>query len=126
VTLGNILVVRNECTEAEPLLREALAIREVMLRNDWRMFNTKALLGRALFGQKKYADAEPLLRAGYEGVKARAETLTPARKHYIRDTLDCLIKLAEATGKADLAKAWKEELARMDAKSAPEPAVEKK
>ena len=43
-------------------------------------FNTKSLLGRALFGQKKYADAEPLLRAGYEGTKLRAETMSPARK----------------------------------------------
>ncbi len=124
-TLGKMLIVRSACTEAEPIVREALAIREVMLREDWRTFNTKALLGRALFGQKRYADAEPLLRVGYEGVKARAETMSPYRKHYLRETLDCLIQLAEATGKPSDAKAWKEERAKMDAGAASKPAVEK-
>jgi tetratricopeptide (TPR) repeat protein len=117
-TLGKMLVVRKACTEAEPILREALAIRELMLPNDWRTFNTKSLLGRALFGQKKYADAEPLLRAGYEGTKLRAETMSPFRRYYLRVTLDCLIALAEATGKADQAKAWQEERAKMAATAA--------
>ncbi len=125
-TLGKMLVVRNAFTEAEPILREALAIREVMLPNDWRTFNTKSLLGRALFGQKRFADAEPLLRAGYEGTKSRAETMSPFRKYYLRDTLECLIKLAEATGKADEAKAWKAERATMNTKATPSPVVEKK
>ncbi len=125
-TLGKMLVVRNACTEAEPVLREALAIREVMLPNDWRTFNTKSLLGRALFGQKKYADAEPLLRAGYDGTKLRAETMSPFRRYYLRETLDCLIKLAEATGKADQAKAWKEERAKMNANSASKAEDDKK
>ena len=126
-SLGRILVVRNACPEAEPLLREALAIREVMLPNDWRTFNTKALLGRALFGQKKFADAEPLLLSGYEGLKTREETLSPVQKlFYLGDALDCLIKFAEATGKADQAKAWKEERAQMVAEPASGPAVEKR
>ncbi len=125
-TLGKMLVVCNACTEAEPILREVLAIREVMLPNDWRTFNTKSLLGRALFGQKKYADAEPLLRAGYEGTKLRAETMSPFRRYYLRDTLDCLIKVAEATGKPDEAKAWKEERAKMNVNPHPMPAVEQK
>ena len=125
-TLGKMLIVRNACTEAEPILREALAIREVMLPHDWRTFNTKSLLGRALFGQKKFADAEPLLRAGYEGTKLRAETMSPFRRYYLRETLDCLIALAEATGKADQAKAWKEERAKTDANAASKLVDEKK
>jgi hypothetical protein len=31
----------------------------------------------ALLGQKKYADAEPLLLAGYEAMKQRAKTIPP-------------------------------------------------
>jgi eukaryotic-like serine/threonine-protein kinase len=124
-TLGKMLVVCKAYAEAEPLLRDALAIREVMLPNDWRTFNTKSLLGRALFGQKKYADAEPLLRTGYEGTKLRAETMSPFRRYYLREALDCLIGLAEATGKADQAQAWKEERARLDAPAHPA-VVEKK
>ena len=38
------------------------------------------MLGGALLGQKKYADAEPLLLAGYEGMRARqVRILAPAR-----------------------------------------------
>ena len=39
-----------------------------------------SLLGAALAGQKKYAEAEPLLIGGYEGLKAReARIPAPAR-----------------------------------------------
>ena len=37
----------------------------------WTTFNTKSLLGASLLGQKKYAEAEPLLVAGYSGLKQR-------------------------------------------------------
>jgi hypothetical protein len=33
----------------------------------WQTHNTKSMLGGARLGQKKYADTEPLLVAGYEG-----------------------------------------------------------
>jgi eukaryotic-like serine/threonine-protein kinase len=121
--LGRIQLARKAWPEAEAPLRNALAFREISIPNDWTTFNTRSLLGAALLGQKKYADAEPLLRAGYEGVKSRAETLSPANKHNLRDALDRLIELAQATGKADQAKAWKEERAKMDAHAASKPVV---
>jgi len=33
------------------------------------------MLGAALLGQKKYAEAEPLLIDGYEGMKQREQTI---------------------------------------------------
>ena len=51
---------------AEPLLRESLAISAKQAPDAWFTFNTQALLGGALLGQKKYAEAEPLLLRGYE------------------------------------------------------------
>ena len=60
-------------TEAEPLLRECLAIREKTQPDVWPTFNTQSLLGGALLGQKKYADAEPLLLAGLRGDEAAGE-----------------------------------------------------
>ncbi len=57
--------------EAEPLLRECLAIREKALPDNWLTFNTRSMLGGLLLGQKKYEEAEPLLLAGYEGMKER-------------------------------------------------------
>src|SRR5262249_1703045 len=46
-------------TEAESLLREYLAIREKTKPDAWNTFNTMSMLGGALLGQKKYAEAEP-------------------------------------------------------------------
>ena len=39
--------------------------------DDWPRFNAMSLLGGALLGQGRYAEAEPLIVAGYEGMKAR-------------------------------------------------------
>src|SRR5580704_10689867 len=56
--LGLNLLRQEKGTEAEPLLRECLTIRDKIEPDDWRTFNTKSMLGAALLGQKKYADAE--------------------------------------------------------------------
>jgi hypothetical protein len=47
--------------DAEPILRECLAIREKTQPDLWSTFNTQSVLGGALLGQKKYADSEPVL-----------------------------------------------------------------
>ena len=75
--IGLGLLQQKKWTEAEPLLRESLAIREKTQPDVWTTFNTKSLLGGALLGQKKYAEAEPLLLAGYEGMKQREKTIPP-------------------------------------------------
>ena len=76
-SFGRALFASKDFTRAEPLLRECLAIREKTQPDDWTTFNTQSLLGGALLGQKKYADAEPLLLKGYEGMKQREKTIPP-------------------------------------------------
>ena len=61
----------NRPAQAESLAREALAILEKQRPDDWFTFDTRSLLGGGLLGQQKYADAEPLLLQGYEGMKAQ-------------------------------------------------------
>jgi eukaryotic-like serine/threonine-protein kinase len=112
---GSSLLKLKNWTDAEPVLRESLTIRETKVPDDWRTFSTKSLLGGALLGQKKYAEAEPLLRAGYEGLKQRAEKIAPDRKDLPGEALDRLIELAEATNNPDDAKAWKDEKAKLAA-----------
>ena len=79
--IGLSLLQQKKWTEAEPLLRECLAIREKTQPDVWSTFNTQSLLGGALLGQKKYAEAEPLLLAGYEGMKQREKTIPPQGQH---------------------------------------------
>jgi tetratricopeptide (TPR) repeat protein len=110
---GLSLLKAEHWTEAEAVLREALTIREAKEPDAWTTFDTNSLLGEALFGQKKYAKAEPLLKAGYEGVKQRAEKIPPQSKDRVTEALDRLIELAEATGKLEDAKLWRDEKAKL-------------
>ncbi len=123
---GLSMLKMENWADAEPVLREALTIREAKERDDWRTFNTKSMLGGALLGQKKYVEAEPLLKSGYDGMKQRAEKIPLAGKDRPGEALDRLIELAEATGKAEDAKKWKDEKAKLAGASTPKPDPEKK
>jgi tetratricopeptide (TPR) repeat protein/tRNA A-37 threonylcarbamoyl transferase component Bud32 len=105
---GKSLLVQKKWAEAEPLLREALAIREKRQPDHWVTFNTRSMLGGALLGQKKYADAAPPLVQGYEGMKAREKAIPQAggSEALIPEALDRLVALYSATGKPDEVKKY--------------------
>ena len=63
--------------QAETLLRQALAILDKKSPEEWQNFEARSLLGASLLGQKKYAEAEPFLLQGYEGMKAREAKIPP-------------------------------------------------
>jgi eukaryotic-like serine/threonine-protein kinase len=107
---GTALVELGSFGDAEPLLRESLAIRDKIQQDVWTTFNSKCLLGGALLGQKKYALAEPLLIAGYEGMKERESKIPPGGKVRLTESLGRLVQLYEATGKAEAAAKWRKEL----------------
>ena len=87
VLIGRTFMVREKWAEAEPFIRECLAIRETNQPDSWLTFNAQSMLGGALLGQKKYAEAEPLLLKGYHGMKERETSIPsigrepPARSH---------------------------------------------
>jgi len=90
---GLALLGIGKFTAAVQLLRQCLAIRERTQPDVWSTFNTQSLLGGALLGQKKYADAESLLLKGYEGMQAREETIPSQASTRIPEALDRLIEL---------------------------------
>jgi eukaryotic-like serine/threonine-protein kinase len=90
-------------------LRECLATREKRQPSDWRTFNAQSLLGGALLGQNKYAEAEPLLLAGYEGMKQREAAIPEQGKVRLPEALDRLIDLYTATDKPGDMKKWRAE-----------------
>jgi serine/threonine protein kinase len=107
-TFGKNLLEHRRWAEAEPLLRECLKIREKKEPDAWSTFHTRSMLGGALAGQKKYADAEPLLVQGYEGMKARDKALPPQGVTRLPEALDRLIALYTATDKPDEAAKYRE------------------
>ena len=108
--IGLGLLEQKKWTEAEPNLRECLAIREQTQPDVWSTFNTKSTLGGALLGQKKYADAEPLLLTGYEGMKQREKTIPEQGKTRLPEAVERLVQLYDATGKKEEAAKWRKEL----------------
>jgi len=120
--LGLNLLHQKKWTDAEPILRESLAVRQKKTPDDWTTFNTQSLLGAALSGQKKYADAEPLLLRAYEGMKAREKSIPPQRTIRLPEALDRLIDLYTATNKPDQLKRWQAERAKYQPAAQPKTA----
>ena len=110
--LGSNLIQQKKWAEAEPILRECLAIREKAQPDDWNTFNTRSQLGGSLLGQKKYAEAEPLVLAGYEGVKAREAKIPAPDKPRLSEAADRLVQLYDVWGKTDKAAEWRAKLAQ--------------
>jgi eukaryotic-like serine/threonine-protein kinase len=96
--------------EAEPLLREFLAIRQRKSPDDWRTFETTSLLGDSLLNQKKYAEAEPLLLAGFQGMKAREAKIPAQNKKRLAEAAARITTLYDAWGKPENAAASRKNL----------------
>jgi eukaryotic-like serine/threonine-protein kinase len=109
-SLGLNLLKQHKCAEAEPVLRECLAIRVEKLPDNWLRFNTMSMLGDALVGQKKYAEAEPLLLQGYEGIKQRESQIPDQAKTRPTEAAERLVRLYEATNQPAKARQWRERL----------------
>jgi hypothetical protein len=105
-----LLLQAKAFAEAEPLLRECRSIREKTQPDEWTTFTTKSMLGGALLGQKKYAEAEPLLLAGYEGMKWREAKIPLPGEVRLTEALERLVQLDEALEKKDEAAKWRKEL----------------
>jgi tetratricopeptide (TPR) repeat protein len=110
-SVGDDLLKHGQDAAAEKVLRECLTIRTKKQPDDWRTFNTRSMLGGALVGQKKYAEAEPLLLQGYEGMKQREAAIPPeVRRIRLIEALGRNVLLYDAWGRKDKAEAWREKL----------------
>jgi TolA-binding protein len=85
----------------------------------WTTFSIRSLLGESLLGQKKYADAEPLLLAGYNEMKKREDKIPPKGRVRLTEALERLVLLYDATDKKDEAAKWRKELEARNNKPKP-------
>jgi tetratricopeptide (TPR) repeat protein len=105
--LGLNYLQQKEYAKAEVRLRECLQICEKRLADSWHHFHAQSLLGGSLLGQHKYAEAEPLLRRGYEGLKARERSIQADDRTCLTEALERLVQLYDAWGKPEKAKEWR-------------------
>jgi tetratricopeptide (TPR) repeat protein len=100
----------GDFTRAEPILRECLTIRQEKQPDAWTTFHTQSQLGGSLLGRKNYAEAEPPLLAGYEGMKEREAKIPPNANSSLTEAVERLVQLYDAWGKKDQADAWRQRL----------------
>jgi serine/threonine-protein kinase len=102
------LLLQERYGDAERIAREAMSIDQIETS---RRFYWMSVLGAALLGQKKYADAEPLLLQGYGGMKQREKGVPEGeRRRLLTDAVERVVRFYEVTGQPEKARAWREKL----------------
>jgi eukaryotic-like serine/threonine-protein kinase len=111
--LGELRLDQRRYSEAESLLRDSLETQKQVVPNDFRRYQTESLLGAALAAENKYAEAEPLLVSGYEGMKQRQMAGSALYRPKLRKACEQLIEMYEHWSKPDQAAALRKELAEI-------------
>jgi serine/threonine protein kinase len=105
------LLQQERYTEAEPVAGQILTMFEKENRYDWQRFHGMSLIGGALLGQQKYAEAESFLVQGYEGMKEREVVMGAGfSKYWLTKAGDRLIRFYEITNQPEKARAWREKI----------------
>jgi hypothetical protein len=100
--------------EAETVARESLANREQNMPDQWPTFHTRSVLGGIFSKEKKYAQAEPLLISGYQGLKQREHKLNLEGRFCAKGSVSRLVEFYEQTHQSDQAAEWKDKLGEFD------------
>jgi tetratricopeptide (TPR) repeat protein len=98
---------QRKYTESEAPAREAVEFNLKAQPDDWQRFRAETLLGASLAGQKKYAEAEPLLLEGYRGMLARKDRMAVPDRYHLDLAREWLVQLYHAWGKPETAAEWR-------------------
>jgi len=103
--LALVYVSEGKFAASEPLAREAVELYQKQQPDDWQRFRAESLLGASLAGEKKYAEAEPLLLKGYQGMLARKDRIDAPDRYYLERAHLWLVQLYKNWGKPEKAAA---------------------
>jgi tetratricopeptide (TPR) repeat protein len=110
VSAANLAVAdlsQGKFAESEPLAREALEFDQKKQPDNWQRFRAESLLGASLAGEKNYAEAEPLLLEGYQGMLARKERISVPDRYHLDRASEWIVELYQAWGKSSKAAEWR-------------------
>jgi len=74
--LALALISEGKYAVAEPPATEAMELEKKTQPDNWQRYRAEALLGASLAGEKRFAEAAPLLDEGYHGMLARKAHVT--------------------------------------------------
>jgi tetratricopeptide (TPR) repeat protein len=109
--LGGIYCDEGSFAQAEALLREALKGFLKARPDFWARFDIESTLGASLSGQRKFAEAEPLLLSGHEGLARLEATIPPASKTALVQAGDRIVALYQSSGQPAKAAEWRQKAA---------------
>jgi len=92
-------VWQGKYSESELLAGDAMDVDRKNQPDDWQGFRAESLLSASLAGEKKYAEAEPLLQEGYPGMLARKNRIFASDRCHLECAQRWLVPLQEL-GKA--------------------------
>jgi serine/threonine protein kinase len=98
---------QGKFTESEALAREALEFNRKEQPDDWQRFRAESLLGASMAGQKKYAEAEPLLLEGYRGMAERQDRIDAPDWYHVNRAREWLVHMYQEWGKPEKAAEWR-------------------
>jgi tetratricopeptide (TPR) repeat protein len=108
VSLAKLRLAQQKYAEAETLLRESLNAKDNEGPYSWQPFERRSLLGLSLMEQSKFAEAEPLLLAGYRGLLQRKSVLPVAVS--VEQAGERVVQLYTRWGKPDQAAQWSQQV----------------
>lgn len=106
VDLALAYVSQGKFGAAEPLARQALESDKKIEPDDWQRYRAASVLGESLAGQKKYAEAEPLLVEGYRGMLARKARIDGPDLYHLQRGREWLLRMYRDWGKPAKATEW--------------------
>jgi eukaryotic-like serine/threonine-protein kinase len=108
--LGQLLLLEQNYPAAEAMLRDALRGYETVAPDTWARYFCESLLGGSMVGQKRLAEAEPLLLSGYDGMRQRKSTTAVSERGLLGEAGGRIVTLYQAFGKTNKATEWQQKL----------------
>jgi serine/threonine protein kinase/tetratricopeptide (TPR) repeat protein len=109
--LARLQIDEAHYAQAEVQSREAVSVFEKTAPAGWERYYAQCLLGESLAGQRKLPEAEPLLLAGYDGMKQKEASIPPANRPDLRQSGEWIVRLYERWNKQEKAATWRKTLA---------------
>ena len=78
----------------------------------WRRYYTQSMLGADLAGLEKYAEAEPLLISGYEGLMQRQNSIPAENRPVLEGVGNWIVQIYQSQGEPERAVEWRDRLSK--------------
>ncbi len=107
IELALIYASEGKYALAEPMVRQALEAVKNAPADNWVRLTAESVMGTTLVGEKRYAEAEPMMLHAYRGMLAGEGRVDAPDRDCVDFTRKWLVKLYEDWGRPDQAAEWK-------------------